>query len=61
MLHFGDQFNTRKVLEQIAATVSDRQVVGAAIDLEYDGNLFEAKKDYLSFSRSADGIINPKI
>ena len=60
MLHYGDKFNSPKALQQIAATVSDRQVVGAAIDLEYDGQLFPAKEDYLSFSRSSDNTIEPK-
>ena len=61
MLHHGDKFSSPKALELIAEAVKDRQVVGAAIDLEYDGQLFPAKEDYLSFSRSLEGVINPKV
>ena len=60
MLHYGDKFNSPKALDLIAETVKDRQVVGAAINLEHDGKLYDAKEDYLSFSRSADNTLKPK-
>ena len=41
--------------------MQDRQVVGAAIDLEHNGQFYEAKEEHLSFSRSRDGIVNPKV
>ena len=61
LLHFGDRFNSPTVLQQISAAVRDRQMVGAAINLEYNGEILRAKHEYLSFSRSRDGIINPNI
>ena len=60
VLHQGDRFSSPKALELIAEAVKDRQVVGAAIDLEHHGKLYEAKEDYLSFSRSVDNTLSPK-
>ena len=60
MLHYGDKFNSPKALELIAEAVQDRQVVGAAINLEHDNKFYEAKEDYLSFSRSLDNTLKPK-
>ena len=60
MLHYGDKFNSPKALELIAEVVQDRQVVGAAINLEHDNKFYEAKEDYLSFSRSLDNTLKPK-
>ena len=48
MLHHGDKFSSPKALELIADAVKDRQVVGAAIDLEYDGQLFPVSYTHLT-------------
>lgn len=61
LLHKGDRFNKPFALAKIVEALQPRFILGAAIGLDFEGKILNASEDYLSFSRSADGVVNPKI
>ena len=45
----------------IAETVKDRSVIGASINLVVGNSTYSAKPEYHNYSRSRDGVLNPKL
>lgn len=61
LLNHGESFSNELVLASIATAVADRQVLGAAIDLQLGPILQPATPSCLSFSRSHDSVVNPDL
>ena len=61
LLHFGDKFNKVDALSEIAKTVEDREVVGAAINLKFEEKVKKIPKIDLNFLRSENAVIEPNI
>lgn len=61
LLKEGESFSSSKALEVIADAVRDRAVMGAGIDLNITNQTHSAMPEYFNYSRSRDGVLNPKL
>ena len=48
-------------MEVIADAVRDRAVMGAGIDLKIANQTHSTMPDYFNYSRSRDGVLEPKL